>query len=704
MKRLGLLGAILAVYSFSVVPASAQQQAIEQAQVSREELLAALTGFATKTQKEQKAEAIWSAEQVVAAGSKPQAWPNRAFLPNSVVRSFGQTLVGTEYVLPNGSIDAEGRARGFFHIELVAFELTPKDGLLTAELKFKARYKADLEKSWWRSAKIDLSVEAQLIPAGNGLRDDEPVMYFRLAPTSIRPAFSLKLLSLKSGKLLSQLLARGAIEAFGDAALLPVAIISEPMSVKTSVDSLSYSKFQTSGGFYLRISHAGPTYASNIVADRALVTSSGIWLLGGTAAVPPSPKPPSSSGELATWINQHEGPLVTALNPFKLPGELVRVHVGKGLVDGLAVSFAQDVAANRFQLGIDSQEATGKIADQYLLKDNLLGDVGLTVTPTAPDFVKGSVGLAFGPLNWVPGTGLTSTVAANLQLRADVHAHLSTAFVGGGVGKDIRIRGEAQTATTATLKIERRASQAGNAVVLSPEIACAGLAAEIRPENLTPVIDEPWFKLSTLGVRIRRNIGDQAQKPSILFTSLPQFIAFVKRKPATAGAPQEVERLRFRSAGLSLTLDPQDATVDSDGLDLTASVAITNAERPDPEEVKKAMEGLREAIEGTQPKPVCDVDQKLELLVGDYRIGGSNDIVAFIVKMINAGQVVSETTIKEVENLYHKPIDTLRNTPENVIREGERAVDNFGREISTAGKKVKKECKKRFGKKWCKWI
>lgn len=140
-------------------------------------MLAALTGFATKAQKEQKAEAIWWAEQVIAAGAKPQAWPNRAFLPNSVIRSFGQTLVGTEYVLPNGSIDADGRARGFFHIELVSFELTPKDGLLTTELKFKTRYMADREKSWWRSAKADLSVEAQLIPACSMRRKGKPIVH-----------------------------------------------------------------------------------------------------------------------------------------------------------------------------------------------------------------------------------------------------------------------------------------------------------------------------------------------------------------------------------------------------------------------------------------------------------------------------------------------------------------------------------------------
>lgn len=649
-----------------------------------------------------KAEAIWYAEQVLASGATPDAWANRAFVPASAIKAFAAPLVGTEYVLPNGNLDSAKRAKGFAHIKLASFDVGTVDGALTASFVLRATYKGDKEKPWWRGAKAALRVKALFVPTGTS-KDEKgnTVTLFRLTPLTVSPEVSWGFLNLKANKMVSELIAMGVVEKFGEKALVAVPAIGQNFDVDTAIASESFSKFPKGGGFSLATTFAGKTFAGSVVMDRPLVAGSGIWLLGGAAAAPPSPPPPTGETELKAWVRQHEPLLRRALAPFQSSDDLIQVHLAKDPIERIASDIRTTYPAG-LAIKLSSHGATGAVGEAFLMKDKLLGDIGVRVTPGSDDFVKGGVTLAFSNLAWTPGKGMVGTANASLWAEADLHAHLSTSFVGGGVGKDFRIRGESDVNAPFSLSLEMRPTPVGNAVVIQPAIGCTRVEVDVRPVSNAKLFDVEWFRLASLGVRLKRNLGDKAISPIVLFAGVPQYQPFVPDpKP---GQPPRDERIKFPSKGFGWAINPTAVTIDATGITMTARATVVPSEGIDADDQKALKQIMLSAVEKATPKPACEIDQELALLIGNFELGPENELMVFAMKAIKAGQVVLATTVDQVEKFYKKPVDTLRSVPDNVLREGEQGVNNIGDEYGRAKKKAKKACKRWFGKKVCKWI
>lgn len=614
------------------------------------------------------AEAIWYSEQVVASGRTPETWPNSVFIPASGINTLTGAVVGSKYSLPIGGVDAQNRPDGLLHMTVEHVRIGSDNGLLRPELVVRATYEPVRKRPWWWRAQVQLRVEAAFIPGRTEQQEEGPVTIFRLAPTSITPRFKYGPLSVGANQLLGTILANQAVRRLGERLEVPVPSLAAPLEVDTSMSSESFSKFENGGGVYITTSLDGSVHKRQVSLDRYLVTKKGIWFLGGPLPAVSTPEPPKTDRELKRWLRDHGRRLEQDLAPFQLAQDEIRVRIAKAPVEEIAAELAQPTRPYRLKIG--SHSATGEVGKLGLLRDDLLGEISLAVTPANSSFVNGSIDLAPPRLAWTPGLGLSTNVKAKAEIHADLHLHLSTAFVGGGVGANLGITGNTSANMPLALKFARYSTSAGNAVVLHPQLGCTPIEVDVRPDSPHPAIQDIWINVASLGVRLKRNIGDQTIAPVPLFSSLPQFVEFPANKPGQVG------KFEYPSKGLELSVDPSSVIVDDGGIQLAATSTITPSEGIDPAVQAAREKALRAALEEASSTS-CEGKESYALLVGKVEIGPTNSIVAFIVRMYKAGKHVFDETVKQVEALYKRPIETLAKAPENIIAAGVDAVNDI---------------------------
>lgn len=631
---------------------------------------------------------------VADAGPKPEDWNTRAYLPTSAVQKLGSALVGLEFVSRRGKPDDAGRYAGAFVIRLDRFSLETEASQLRPSLDVSVRYEGDLDRPWWSGAVLQLKLRAAFAPVVVLVEEKKTrEVRLRVVPTRVEPGAPLNPIgAITAGTLLSEIVAGGVLIGYGEQLTLAAPALTEKLEVEVKVDSNSRSDFDKGGGFDLISKLDGPTFIRSIEAKMPLVTSRGIWLLDVADKTLPDPVAISADdASLRSRVKALRRTLAEKVRPFERADDIVEVRVSNRPL----LSIAGDIAAHPsvYKVAISSKNATGNIAEAFLLKDKLLGDIGVVVRPRVGDFLSGDVQLKPPQINWVAGKGLETTINADARALGSINVHLSTGNVGGGIGKDIDIRGETSGSVPVSLKVEKRKVDAGTAIVLQPEVGCTRIEIDMNPSSRDDIIKEAWIALKPIGVRLKRNVGGGRQNPSTLLTDLPtlQRIGEKDTEPETLKGKQSFLRPKYVNLGWMI----EDLQVQPDGLLARAGVSI----EPGPvlndypamaEEQLAKREKLKSALKESAPKIECEPKDNYSLiLVGNQiEIGENNDVLVFIKKMWEAHVHVAEETIKELEKIYKTPFKALVELPENVFREAGKSVENVANAAKGAAEAV----------------
>lgn len=633
---------------------------------------------------------------VLDAGPKPEDWNTRAYLPTSALQKLGSALVGLEFVSRNGKPNSDERYDGAFIIRLDRFSLETEASQLRPSLDVSVRYEGDLHKPWWGGAVLQMKLRAEFLPVVVLVGENKTrEVRLRVVPTRVEPGVPLNPIgALSVGRLLSEIIAGGVLIGYGEQLTLAAPALTEKLEVEVKVDSNSRSDFDKGGGFDLIAKLGGPTFARPIEAKMPLVTSRGIWMLDVTGKT--LPEPAAIAGDpsfVSSRIEALRRLVAGKIRPFERADDVVEVRLSNRPL----LSIADDIAAHpsAYKIAISSSNASGTMAEAFLLKDKFLGDIGVKVRPRVSDFLSGDVQLKPPKINWVAGRGLETTVNADARALASINVHLSTGNVGGGIGKDIDIRGETDGGVPVSLKIEKRNVEAGTALVLQPEVGCTRIEIDLNPTSRDDIIKEAWIALKPIGVRLKRNVGGGRQTPSVLLTDHPTLQRFGEKdtEPATLKGKQSFLRPKYVNLGWML----DDVQVQSDGLLARAGVSV----EPGPalkdyaamaEEQLAKREKLKAALKESAPKIECEPKDNYSLIVvgNQVEIGENNEVVRYIKRVFEEGKHVAEESKKELEKFYKTPFKSIVDLPDNTIREAGKAAENITKAAEKAAADVAK--------------
>ncbi|RUX20704.1 hypothetical protein EOA23_27770 [Mesorhizobium sp. M2A.F.Ca.ET.042.01.1.1] len=641
---------------------------------------------------ENEASSLSLTSWILQAGPTPQDWETRAYLPTASVQKLADALVGLEFVSRQGNRDEAGHYDGAFVVKLESLSISTGAAELRPKVAVSVRYEPDRAKPWWGAANFALKLDAVFMPVVRNDPDTgRPVVKLLVVPTSVSPALSWNPITLFSaGQATSELIATGVFVKFGEALSLVAPTIREPLKIEAKADSKSYSKFDKGGGYNLRTQMNGPTFERALQADIPLVTSRGIWLLGQTGRQLPEPSAsPGAATDLRKTVDDLRRTVNAKLGPFERSDDLAEVRISNRQIMEIAEEIKKPENATRFAIGIGSSDATGTIGDAFLLKDDLLGNIGLTVRPRVPDFLTGSVQIQPPQFEWVAGTGLKTTISASAKVTASTNIHLSTAFVGGGIGKDIDLIGETSVSMPVSLAVERRETDAGTAVVLQPQLACAPIQVDVNPATREDIIKEAWIALKPFGVRVKRNVGGGQQAPSIVLSSLPTVYSLGNKEDDDAANPAaKRDYVRVRQVVVRWSIDQVE--VQQDGLLVRAGVAVVSAAAQPANDQETDVARLKNALLAAAPNVPCEPSDAYALLLlqNQVEIGSNNEVVVFIKRVFKEGGHVADETKKEVEKLTKTPFKSVTDFPDNAIRESGKAFENLGKAAGDAGQAV----------------
>jgi hypothetical protein len=622
----------------------------------------------------------------------PEAWDTRAYLPTSSVQQLGNALVGLEFVSRRGRSDASNRYEGAFVIKLDGFSLETDAAQLRPRLNATVRYEADRLQPWWRDAVMQVTIHALFVPVVvEDVKTKARRVRLQVVPTKIDPKVPLGPIgAILAGSLLSKMIAEGVFVRYGEQLTLAAPALSEKIEVELKVDSKSHTDFEKGGSYDLLAKMDGPTFKRTIDANLPLVTSRGIWMLDITGKTLPEPAtPPGDAEALLNSVVALRRSVAEKIRLYERTDEVVEVRISNRPLLAIAAEIASPKDPSKYTLAISSANASGKIAEKFLLKDKLLGNVGLTVQPRVPDFVSGYVSFAPPKIGWVAGKGLETTMAATASARASINVHLSTGAIGGGIGKDLDIHGQTTGSVPVSLKVEKRKIENVTALVLQPEVGCTRFEVDLNPSTREDIIKEAWIALKPFGVRVKRNVGGGRQSPSILLSDLPTLQRFGEKKEDAETLKGKRDYLRPKYVEMAWSLE--DVRVESDGLFARAGVSvkprpgdldIDAVEKEQSESRKQLLDALRETATQVDCQPR---DEFALLLLGNVvEIGSDNDVVRMITVLFKEGKHIAEETVKEIEKLYKNPMETIVKAPENVLREASKSVENVTREVSKA--------------------
>ena len=616
-----------------------------------------------KTEGASLALALWVLEQ----GGRPEDWENRAYLPTATVQKLADALLSVEYVSRQGKRDEQGAYDGSFVIRLDAVSLTTQAGQLEPKLTVTARYQPDRVDHWWGGATVKLDLAALFMPE---VRVDPETqtrsVALQIVPTRIEPSLSWQpVRAVLVGKMISEMASAGVFVGLGEKLSLAAPMIREPLKLEVQTDNTTNAKFEGDRGSYdLRTRLAGPTLERTIEANVPLFTANGLWLLGHPGRSLPAPPDGFDVGDnLKKRVEDLKRDVAQMIGPFDRNDDIVEIRLSNRPLMEIAKEIQTPAVAAQLVMSISSANANGVIKDTYLFKDKLLGDLGLIVRPRVADFVTGSVRFQSPTLSWVTGEGLKADISASANVTASTNIHLSTAFVGGGIGKNVDLFGETRASLPVSLRLEHRKTAAGEAIVLQPLLGCSAIEMDVNPATREDIIKELWVALKPVGVRIKRKIGGGRHAPSILLDNLPAIrqIGVVEGEETNkpGAAPDYLRAKHIQMAWTIAGLDVQ-----GDGLLMRAGLEVQPVEANPWRASEPDKMALKDALLAAAPDIPCEADDSYALLlVGNgVEVGPDNEII----------------------NLTTKPIETIAKFPENAIREAGKGLENLGK----AGEKV----------------
>ncbi|QTT87541.1 hypothetical protein [Pseudomonas chlororaphis] len=653
-----------------------------------------------------KAISIWSAEQIIETGKAPENWPTSIFIPAKSIEALASSLVGATYNIPDDVDGATNKPKGNFQIAVDRFDLKVADGALSPEIQVSVKYLPNGNPPVWADSVVRIDIVGILQPSkmpDNSDKKDELTKVFRIVPLSITPKVNVWPLSLKTSELVAKIAAAQVIEKVGDRLYVKVPAISSAIKIDTNINTEQYSKFEEEGGYTLRQTMDGKLHNKLLQADNILITNAGIWYLGGLNLKEIPPLPLDDAG-LSKWLESHQETIKEKTAPFQLKTDNVKAKISNSaLVEVLeeikkprlipAVSFSMGAlpglpaitlvpAKSMYEMNLHAFNATGVISYQSISKDDLLGNIGVKISPKTSELGKGVVSINIPTLGWKPGVGIEGKIAANVEMNANVHAHLDTAKIGGGVGVDVAVAGTTSATIPIQLKLESVSTAAGSAFVMRTILECTPIDIDTIPDASYKGIDFDIVQIATVKFRFKKIIGGESSSPSILLDSTPQYIIALK--------PSEKENQPgFIEKGFLLSLKPKTLSVTPDGLELEAGIDISPSEKQSADFNVEAKKALSEAVSKLIKGKECENVNDIEVLLGPPQLSNLGSLMAYVMIAVKEGQHVTAEAIKEAEKFYNNPVAAVTQLPENTIRETGKALSNIGNEAGKANEAAK---------------
>ncbi|MGO4311971.1 hypothetical protein AB4Z35_19235 [Pseudomonas sp. KB_15] len=656
----------------------------------------------SKSASHDRAISILVAEQIIETGKAPEDWPTTIFIPAKAIEKLANALIGAEYTIPDAVDSTTNKPKGNFKLVVDKFDLKVSDGALSPTIQVTASYIPNGNPPAWADSVVRFDIVGILQPSKRTTPSDKAneqlTKVFRIVPLYISPKVNVWPLTLKASGLVAQIAAAQVIEKMNDNLYIDVPTISSALEINTNINSEQYTKFEVEGGYTLRQSMGGELQKKLLNADNVLISTTGIWFLGGLNLAE-IPNLPLDDAGLSNWLETHSSVIKEKMNPYEVQTDNIKAKISNNaivemldelkkprLVPGLRfvgdfpfIAFGQVPAKSKYEMNLHAYNATGVISNQSIMKDNLLGDVGVKITPRTSDLAKGIALIDIPVLDWKPSIGIEGKLVTKVDVNADIHAHLSTGNIGGGVGLDIAVAGTTEAAIPVQLKLEAVSTAVGSAFVMRTILECTPVDVDTIPDASYKGIDFDIVKVATVKFRFKKVIGGENSAPSILLDSTPQYISALK--------PNEKENQPgFAEKGFLLTLSPKTISVTPGGLELESGIDISPTDKK-PEDNVEAKKALHDAISKSIKGKDCENPNDVEVLLGPPTLSDKGILMSYIMFAAKEGQHIADETKKEAEKFYNRPFDSVKALPDNVIREGKTAVNNI---IDEAGRTKEK--------------
>lgn len=672
----------------------------------------------------QRANAVIAASDVLAQGDRPAVWPNRAFIPASNLENLVSLLVGATYQTSLNGKDLKAE-KDTALLTVKEVHIKSQDTGLGIAIVVDAQYARGATLT---GPSLRIEMEATAVPSSRFQQKDEKFTRLKIVPYQARVTLNAKPFSFSSDQFLNELINAKVLENYSDQLFIDLPEISAPLDFDTSFSSTSDSKFQVTGGFKLTTAMEGEKFGASLNLDRILIARSGLWLLGGLPEqLQNHPPAPDTDQALQEWLKQHEPPLLTALKPFEASYQKLYVRFANTpflqlaaaienpgsilSLDGLVekneptkltvVAPAKPFVSARFNIfgfsfvipvpivggvpvpvqprpapkpsmyviNVSSSEAYGVLSNLALMHDVNLGDWDFTVTPDSPTFAHGVVALTPPHLTWTPDIGLTTTVKAHVEAFAQLHLHLSTGKVGGGVGASVGLHGATDANIPLQIRLQRKQTDVGTAVFVAPNIGCAPIAVDVHSAGSGRLIDTTVFRLNDIGMRLRQIIGGGKSAAALLVDNIPRTLDPMANAKMTKNV-----HYALKHKWIKYTIEPNDPVIDADGLSLQANLHVEGTDDPPDAGYDEKRQALRDAVSDSAS---CTGDHEIDVLLGNYEIGPNNEFVKAASLIVGTEIHVTEQTFSEAKKFLQNPTQSLSDAPGNAKTEANKGLEHL---------------------------
>jgi hypothetical protein len=604
-------------------------------------------------------------EAILEVGGTPDAWTNRVFLPQRVIDEIVSALPGIERVVRLGEKDEAGHYDGEVVIRVDEVELSTEEGQLHGKLSVSARYEADRETKWWAGAIGHASLDTLLLALPHQDDKGNKAIRLHLIPKSVRPQLTWGPLSIWFGDFLATLIADGALAGWQKELIIPAPAINSDLDLDLGKPSVSRNKFATRGAYDLTLKINRDPLHRKVTANVPLPLSTGMWMLGGKSLDEIFSRIKPAQDVTEALILDRRRQLASRMVAFQKTDDLVYVRIDNGPILELADELRKPILGK-----ITSSYAYGVIAKPTLLKDDLLGEVSLEVSPRGPAFLSGGFSIAPPDINWETGLGLTTALHGDAWMSAALHTHTKAGFVGGGIGNHVDLYARTSFDLTIQMKLLKQSVASGSAVVLLPEIGCKRIKIGITPTTPGDVFANAWLRMRQFRIDIERNVGGGRPAPSILISSVPTVYPFGSNE---APKPGDREYTKFNERGVTVSWDARDTVVGPDYLEITSGYKISPAvAKPGPIS-NEEMEAFKTALRRAIPEVPCEPEDNFILSSWDVELLNKDSIAGSLMDMYKKGVKLAEDAIKQVEKFYERPVDAVKDLPGEVLRQGAQA-------------------------------
>jgi hypothetical protein len=319
----------------------------------------------------QELRAINQTEAVLVQGPVPSKWPIRVLVSPKTIDSTLRILEGSFVTVPIGK-PQNNRVDGYLKITIDRAHVSTNNAKLGADLSVSIGYDPDLVNLPVGGLSVPVSVKALLLPASQQINQDGLITILKIVPYSISFGTMSSNIEAVANNFLSHLGVKDAITAWGDQLQVSIPSIVAKTPLDISFKSQTTEPFKKGGSTNIQTSLTRSPSTLELAFDRTIVTSSGVWMLGGLPPKPvvinPAAGPPPSQADLEKRRNE----LLAKLAPFNKPSDGLEISVNKSVMTGFVDKL---LGGPPLEISIGTTDSTGTIESAIPIKDNVLGDV-----------------------------------------------------------------------------------------------------------------------------------------------------------------------------------------------------------------------------------------------------------------------------------------------------------------------------------------